>query len=101
MAVSTTLSGAGVRPDPERVQLEELIKQVGTLAEGMKSSSVQSVGWYLMSVELQQACLRMRSLQAKVAERSSRLSGLSVTRRLRPPHVLAASARLGLGRGGN
>jgi hypothetical protein len=100
MAVSSMLSGTGAPADPERVQLEELIKQVGILAEGMKSSTVQSVGWYLMSVELQQACLRMRSLQATLAERSSRLSSLSVTRRMRS-HVQSTSGRSGLGRGGN
>ena len=101
MAVSTMLSGAGVRPDPEKIQLEELIKEVGSLAEEMKTSSVQSVDWYLKSVELQQACLRMRSLQVKVIERSSRLSGLSVTRRMRLPHVHVAGDRLGSGRGEN
>ena len=60
-----------MRPDPEKIQLQKLIKEVGSLAEEMKTSSVQSVGWYLKSVELQQACLRMRSLPVKVIERSA------------------------------
>jgi hypothetical protein len=97
MAAPTISSSVDTRFDPERTQLKELIKQVGTLAEGMKSSAVQSVGWYLMSVELQQACLQMRTLQAKVDERSNRLSGSGVTRRVRRPRAHIAVARFGLG----
>ena len=94
-------AGWGTASDPDKDQLDELVSHVGSLAEDMKTSTDQSVDWYLKSVELQQACLRMRSLQVKVIDRSNRLSSLSVTRRVRPAHALTAGGRLGLGRGGN
>ena len=94
-------AGGGTASDPDKDQLDELISQVGSLADDMKTSSEQSLDWYLKSAELQQACLRMRSLQVKVIDRSNRLSGLSLTRRVRLSHVHVAGARLGLARGGN
>jgi hypothetical protein len=98
---ASAISPDATRPDPEKNQLNDLISHVGSLAEDMRTTTIQSVGWYLKSVELQQACLKMRSLQVNLADRSQRLSGLSVTRRIRLPHAQSSGARLGLGRGGN
>ncbi len=80
--------------------LEQLIAEVGTLAEGMNGNSSQSLSWYLMSVELHKACLRMRAAHAEASERSRRLAELSVTRRMKVSLAHRGPA-LGLGRGGN